>query len=156
MAAANKPESFLMLLEREKLIIPISSRALTVGQFSRRVLRTRYVGALIVSRQGVVHPISSISIVGPWGSSLWRKLFSALTSTWEIQVQFGEPISMDIREVRKLIFRFVQYDVARPEPFLSLRESPDKISRRIHSAQSISGIFDALNVPSPENCLDIL
>lgn len=156
MGVVDKPESYLMLIEREKLIIPLSSRALQVGQGSRRVLRTRYKGALIVTRQGAVRSISSVTVDGLWGSSFWRKLISALTSAWKIQVHFEEPSLMDFQEIRRLIDRFVQYDSVRSEPFLSLRESPDKTSGRIQSARSVSDIFDILNVPDPENCLDVL
>jgi hypothetical protein len=155
-SAAERPESLLMLIEREKLIIPISTNALQAGQSSRRALRTRYNGALIVTRQGVVRPISSVTVVGLWGSSFWRKLLSALTSAWKIQVHLGEPRSMNVQELGKLIDQFVRYDSARSEPFLSLSEPFDKISKRLRSARSVSEVFEILNVPDPEDCLDVL
>ncbi len=158
MAASDHEDGqvLLLVLEREKLLIPISEAAFHVGQTSRKNLLTRYNDALVISRQGIVRRIEAVEIVGLWGDTLSRKILSLLTSAWAIQVRFSSPLSLSLDELKTRIVSYLQEDQQSADPYFSLIGSPDQIVERIRRASFFSEVFDALNVPPATDCLDVL
>jgi hypothetical protein len=146
----------LLILEREKQFIPISGAAFHVGQTSRKNLRTRYKDALVISRQGVVHRIDAVEIIGLWGDTFPRKFLSLLTSAWAIRVRFSPPLSLNLDELKSKIIFHLQEDQRRVDPYFSLTGSLDEVINRIRGAALFTEAFDSLEVPEANNCLDVL
>jgi hypothetical protein len=154
--AAGEGTPVLMILEREKSMIPVAPLAFRAAQTPRDRLNETYRGALIIAPDGAVHPIQGIEVKGLWGKSLGRKLISALSGAYEIDVQFGEPIEMSPLEFKELVIHYLEHDRERGEPYLPLDAPPERVYQGVRAATSFAHVFEVINVPEPEDCLDLL
>jgi hypothetical protein len=137
-------------------MIPLSPAAFKVAQTSKRNLETRYPGALVVSRDGTVRPIERIDVLGPWGGGALRKILSALTDAWAIEVHFGPSRKMDLEEFKDLVTQYLRYDAERGEPYLPQDEPLEEVLRKVRAAKSCDDVFRVIHVPPPEDALDVL
>lgn len=145
----------LMVLKGEREMIPVSPAAFTAAQSSKRDLQ-RYDGALVISREGQARTIEKVEVTGFWGSSLPRKILSALTGAWAIKVHFGAAKAMALDEFKALIIRYLGYDQERGEPYLPQAQPLDVVHQHVRAASSFPEVFQSINVPAPENSLDVL
>ena len=65
----NKAEVALLLIEREKAMIPVNTRAFSLSLQSAQRLNSSYAGALVVYRDGSVDAIDRIEPQGFYGGS---------------------------------------------------------------------------------------
>ena len=84
----NSAEVALLVIEREKTIIPVNTRAFSVSQQSAQRFNSLYAGALVVYRDGSVDAIDRIESQGFYGVSIPKKLQSAALGTHYIKVHF--------------------------------------------------------------------
>ena len=84
----NNSQVALLLIEREKALIPVNTNAFSASQQSTQRLNSLYAEALIVYRDGSVDAIDRIEPQGFYGNSLPKKLQSAALGTHYIKVQF--------------------------------------------------------------------
>lgn len=150
------PETALLILEREQKIIPLSTSAFQVAQRSSREIKDLYTGAIVIYRNGDIQRIDSIEIKGPAGNNTLRKILNVLSGTWQIVVKFSPPIKQSLEETKNLILRFITYDRELAESFLPSSKSLATITAEIKNCASCSELFDVLEVPSPEDALDVL
>lgn len=155
MAANNIEETQLMFLEQEKVIIPVSTKAFHVTQNNKRGL-ARYEGALLISRDGKLTHIKHIEVVGVWGDSVLRKILSLLTGARRIRTEFETTALIDISSLKRIVKEYLKYDGERAEPFLPQQDPLDKVLVEVQKASTIKEIFDHINVPDPQNALDVL
>lgn len=95
----SEPRTCLLILEREGCVVPVSTAAFTVAQASRREL-TKYIGGLVVERDGTVKRIENIQVLGAWGATKLRRMLSILTSAWRIHTVFSPPLQMQFDQLR--------------------------------------------------------
>ena len=146
----------LLLLERERALIPMNPMALTVAQNSLRKLTKAYVGEQILDLDGNLYRIREIDTRGYYGESVGRKLLSALTGARSISVDLERQPQPSLDELKGLVSRFLRYDAQTPDPLLPQREPIDSVVKRIDVARSIQEIFSAFEIPALEDCLDVL
>lgn len=144
-----------MILENEKAIIPLSSTAFVATQSSRRLLE-RYLGALVIDKDGHVSRIARIEIDGPWGQSFARKVLSVLTGARAVEVHFQPSAKIGLVELKGLICEYLRFDQERGDPYLPQMEPLDVVTKKIEAASSTLEIFKAINVPEPDDALDVL
>jgi hypothetical protein len=148
-------QTLLTIIEREKAIIPVSPTAFHVAQDSEKKLNEAYRGALVISRSGDARSVERIRVIGLYGTSLLRKIRSALLGLREIKVNFKE-VGMTLGEFKQLVIRYVGYDQERGEPYLPQVEPLEVVYQRVRGSSSFEEVFQSINVPEPENALDIL
>jgi len=144
-----------LVLEREQRIIPLSTFAFQVAQGSKQEINKQYRDAIVICRAGEVSRVESIDFVGWWGDNISRKLVNALTGTRRIAIRFT-PVNADLDEIKNLVLRYLAHDRDLVEPFLSSSKPLATVTRAIEGCTSCSEIFDVLEVPDPDNVLDVL
>ena len=137
-------------------MFPISTSAFQVADGLPSKIRSRNIGVLVVFRSGAVKRIEAICFDGLHGRGWVSKILSALTNTWSISVQMSEPIAYKLDQVKELIVRYLELDQGLTEPALQLPKRLEEVSASILLCQSAGEIFDLINVPIPEDALDIL
>lgn len=155
MVVNGPAETLLMIIENEKAIIPLSSTAFVATQSSRRVLE-RYLGALVIDMGGHASRIAHIQMDGPWDQSFARKVLSVLTSARAIEVHFQPSAKIGLVELKRLICEYLRFDQERDDPYLPQMEPLDVVIKKIEAASSTSEIFKIINVPDPDDALDVL
>ena len=151
---ANNSSTFLLILENERLIIPIAPSAFHFSQSSKKRLSS-YIGALVIDRNGNARVIKEINMLGFFGESLGRKLISMLFGAYEINVVF-ERISLDFNEFKNRVEEYISVDSQKEEPYLPQEKPLDRVLERIKKSQSFEELFNQLNIPAVEDCLDVL
>ncbi len=154
MVATNNSDVCLLILENEKLIVPIALSAFHVSQNNRKKLEA-YCGALVFFRDGSARVIRKIDVLGFWGETLGRKIISALSGAHKIVVQF-DSVTIGLDEFKSLIEEYISIDGKKGEPYLPQEESLDNVFERVRNAKSFEDVFDNVNIPSAEDCLDVL
>jgi hypothetical protein len=152
----ESPETVLLILERERKIIPLSTSAFHVAQRPRKEIQDLYPGAVVIYRNGDIRRIDSIEINGPAGDSTLSKILNTLSGTWHVVVNFSSPIKQSLEETKSLILKFATYDRELVEPFLPSSKPLATITAEIESCASCSELFDVLETPNPEDALDVL
>lgn len=146
----------IMIIEREGLIIPVNPLAFHVSQSTKKKLNEAYKGALIVSRTGLVRVIQHIDQVGFGGNSFGRKIVSALSGAHKIEIKFGGTIQMSLDDFKNLIVRFIESDSKSADPYLPQKRSLDEVFVGIKNAGSFEEVFNEINMPDLQDCLDVL
>jgi len=146
-------ESTLMIMRDEKNTYPLSTYAFTVSQSSKRKLNQN-VGALIVYRNGSVKRIKGIERLGFYGSKISEKVSSALWGVHSIKTQL-EDVEISFPELRKLIIEVIELDSQGEDPSFEIADIEQTIAA-ISTADNTAEILDLIELPTPEDCLDVL
>ena len=152
---ATNNDVCLMILEKEKIILPVSPLAFHVTQNCQNKLDS-YQGAIVVDRTGVARVVRKVDIVGYYGESIWQKLVSALFGVKKILVHFDADPSIDLERFKFLITFFIGLDSERNDPFLPQSQKLSAVVEMLRTSNSFQDIFDSLDIPSIEDCLDVL
>jgi hypothetical protein len=152
--ATNNSDVCLLILEKEKSIVPVALSAFHASQSTRKKLEA-YSAALVVTRDGNARMIRKIDVLGFWGETLGRKIISVLSGVHKIAVQFDNA-SIDLEEFKPLIEEYISIDSKKGDPYLPQKESLDNIFKRVRNAKSFEDVFDNINIPPAEDCLDVL
>ena len=150
-----------MFLEEVREIVPVAGLGFRLSQTSESKLNREYVGALVVSRDGLCRRIERIEVKGLWGQSFGQKAVSALIGGRNIEVTFGAPLSIALDEFKDLVIRYIGYDSERGktvpgDPYLPNSRVLEEVFGAIKSARDFSDVFDSINVPDADHCLDSL
>lgn len=144
------------MLERERALIPLNPRALAVAQNSKKRLEQMYIGEHVLTCDGEISAIRKIEVGNFYGNSFRKWLLSALTGVRSIRVELEKLPRLSLDELKKIVVRFITYDAQTPEPLLVPQELLMRTIQSIEKANSVDEIFRALNIPSLEDCLDVL
>jgi hypothetical protein len=146
--AANETRTALLIQPGAKKIYPLHPRALTWAQSSRRKLSTAYADAMVLDQDGL-KKIERIDVLGPWGTSVGRKLLSRLTDAWSIKVHLSPPLNIPVAELKQLIAGCAANADAD-------WMSRDEIVAAISGAATTRDVLDGLRLPPPQDALDVL
>lgn len=105
---------------------------------------------------GSVRKIEKIVRLGLFGDSVARKLLSALTSVFRIRVELSDAETMPLSEFKSLITELTRRDAKLEEPALPHSKNIEETIGSIEAAESFTSVFDAIEVPKDEDCLDAL
>lgn len=151
----NNAEVALLLIEREKAMIPVNTKAFSVAQQSAQRLNSLYAGALLVHRDGSVDAIDRIELQGFYGASISNKLLSVASGTHSIKTYFREhPLSLE--HFKELVTLYLPADTERGAPYLPLSQPLNAVLEAVRAGTSFDRVFDALHLPGLEDCLDVL
>lgn len=147
----------LLIIERGKVIIPVRGLAFRVTQYTtERKLNDDHRGALVISREGCISKIEGVKVVGYRGRSFRDKIISFLFRVFEIEVSFSKPTWLDLGHFKDLITEYIALDAKNPDPYLPQKFPLDVVFERVKAAIDVAEIFDIINMPEPEDCLDQL
>jgi DNA integrity scanning protein DisA with diadenylate cyclase activity len=152
--ANNDSDVCLLILKKEKSIVPVALSAFHVSQSSRKKIES-YNGALVVTSDGSARVIRKIDVLNFWGETVGRKIISVLTGAHQIAVQFDD-VSIGLEEFKSLIEDYVSIDSKKGDPFLPQEESLSNVFERVKNSKSFEEVFNNINIPPVEDCLDVL
>jgi len=153
-AAKSSP---VLLVDSDKVgLVPLSLRALEVSQDGAASLNSKYEGAMLLYDDGSVRKIEKVVRLGLYGDSIGRKLLSALTSVFSIQVELSDAETMPLSEFKSLIIELTRKDARLEEPALPHSKSIEETIGSIRASESFTSVFDAIEMPGDEDCLDAL
>lgn len=135
---------------------PVAPLYFKIGQDPKRQLVKKGIGDLIVTRDGVAKRIKSVSIHGYYGDNWWIKILSVLYSVYYIIVDYDEPYKIDLEEFKKMVITYLQYDYENnSEMIMPQVRALDEVYRAVRNAKSVEEVFDQINIPNEEDCLDV-
>jgi hypothetical protein len=156
-ALANGDDmTVLLLLPVKKEMYPLNTAAFTRAQASRRKLASDYRDALVLDRDGNLRKIEHIDVLGPWGTSIGRKLISRLTDAWSIEVGLSDPLPYSLEQVKRLLIDCMKS----PQSADSLQFEVPGVRKQflasVLAASSAAELLALLKLPDPEDALDVL
>jgi hypothetical protein len=145
----------LLFIPEENFMEALNTHCFAQGR--KKNLANRYRNALILDCDGSIRKIEQLQILGLCGKSFLGKLCSFVFGLWwNIEVHLSEPLPFSLEEIKKLIIDCIHncHDV--------LEEGEDLWSPlnldidAIRAAQSFDALWSALDLPKPEDALDVL
>lgn len=152
----NNAETTIMILDRERTILPVSTNAFTVSQSSSKELNEAYSEATVIWKNGKQATIEHIVTEGLYGDSFLSKVHSALFGVKSINVQFSKESNVDLENFKVTVIELIKLDNERGDPYFLLESPVDVICGEIQDAKDIQAIFKTINAPDPQECLDVL
>lgn len=149
----NKVQVALLLIEREKAMIPVNTEAFSVSQQSVLRLNSLYAGALIVYRDGSVDAIDRIEQQGFYGASVSKKIQSVALGTHSTKTSFRKR-TLSLEQFKELVTSCLSADSERGDPYIPLSQSLNAVLEAVRAETSFERVFDALHLPDLEDCLD--
>jgi hypothetical protein len=149
-------ETMLMIDEHRKMLMPLSTRALLVAQGTKAFVRNSNEGVLLVRRDGTVWRLEQIKFVGMHGETLLAKLASMLTLTRRITTRLSGPLPVTMSEIRSKVSRLLPAEFARGEPNIDFAEPLETLVQHVAQCSSCEEMFSVLNIPGPDDALDVL
>jgi hypothetical protein len=149
----NNVEVALLIIEQEKAMIPVNTKAFSVSQQSVQRLNSLYAEVLVVYRDGSVDAIDRIEHQGFYGVSKAEKIQSVVLGTHYIKVHFRKhPFSLE--HFKELVTLCLPADAERGDPYLPLSQPLKAVLKAVRAGTSFEKVFDALHLPDLEDCLD--
>lgn len=155
MAVITENDVGLLIMPEQKTIIPVALSAFQVTQSSRKKLRG-YIGTLLVNKDGSVLRIKSIQLREVWGTSVSRKLLSALTGARRVEVKWDDGQSLGLDYIKQLVSECILHDNQQVDPYLPQKAPIDKVIDKVNKSSSIPEIFRVIEIPSASDSLDVL
>jgi hypothetical protein len=147
----------VVLLDIKGKLLPVSTFAFGVSSGPKRRVEQRYKDSLIIYRDGTVKKIGRINFLGYWGATFGRRMLSAINGgIRRVALDLTDQPQIKLDDIKSILRKGLAEDRKLAEPFFDASEPLPEVMRRIDTAINNAEIFDALQVPSPENALDIL
>ncbi|CAH0247374.1 hypothetical protein [Roseomonas sp. CECT 9278] len=140
------PRTVLLILPGA--VLPMSTVALTQAQASRRELAEAYREAWLFDADGTLRRFDAVRVLGPWGASAPRRLLSWLTNGWRVAVDLSAPVAWDVDALRDRLVAGLHAAEAWTDPAAALAA--------LRAARTPRALFDALDLPPPDQALDVL
>ena len=157
----NKGPASLLLIPSTLVVLPIADSFFEIAQFgitlrASKILNDKYKGSIHILKSGAVRRIESIRIKGFYGGALSEKITSALIGAHAIEVSFMVLAAGDLDAHKDLLRSCVENDAKRAEPFLEQNKNINDVLLQISNVSDLREVFDILQVPPAEDCLDIM
>ncbi len=146
-------ETVLMIDQRQGQVIPLSTYAFAHASGSIEEVRAKNIGNLVVYKNGAVSRILNIEKSAPPRSGLISRLYEKLTQAIPIVTTLSEPTIVPFSEMKDLVRDLVHRDSLSPDPYLQPSADFDD---RLGACDNWEAAFLILNVPAPENALDLM
>ena len=151
-------ESVLWWILRTQHFMPLSTHALLHAQFkSVSALNAELVGSLLIYRDGVQRRIVEIRQRTPESQTLGAKVSNWITRSILIQTLLSPPEPANVDELKMALTTYLNAEAERQgESNFDFTSPLETVIARLASSNTVADIFDALQMPAPEDCLDIL
>ena len=149
-------QTTLMIDERQREIIPLSTHAFEHAQGNVSRIRAKNIGTKILFRNGLVRELQGIEVLGPDGGGIVPRLVSMVTRSWRINTTLSKPVDISLAELKKKIVELALLDSDRASPYLCAPSMAQNLPQLIEACESCAEIFDVLRVPPPGDALDIM
>ena len=157
MSVVNSAQSVLLLSEQDGTVLPYSTGAFLVSSGPMRRVLQMYVGALVVYRDSSVSRLDGIQFLGLWGNNAWERAFSfANGGVRKIAVTFRPLPNFSFEEIRRLTVECVRRHPEVLESYFGKTNTVEEILNLLHRSSTCEELFEALDVPAPEDALDSL
>jgi len=137
-----------LLLILPGAILPISTVALTQAQATRAELAAGYRDAWLFDADGTLRRIEAVRVLGPFGTSVLRRLLSLMTNGWRVGVDLSAPVVWDTEALRDRLLDGLRG----ADPWTDA----ERALAAVREAASPRALFAALALPAPEDALDVL
>jgi hypothetical protein len=155
-SAIGDDRTVLLLLPVKKEMYPLNTAAFTRAQASRRKLASDYRNALVLDRDGNLRKIEHIDVLGPWGTSMGRKLLSRLTDAWSIDVVLSDPLTCSLEQVKRLLIDCMESPQSADSMQFEVSGARKQFLTSVLAASSAAELLGLLRLPEPEDALDVL
>lgn len=159
MIASEEVETVLLFLPRESHpnVFPLSSLALrrNPGVPEQR-LNAENVGGLIVYRSGIERTIETIKYLDTSSERISSQIARWWKQNFPIDVALSDPKNVEMARFKSRVSSFLARELDDPEPLIRPGQPKQQVLNALDRAGSVAEIFDLLNIPPPEECLDSL
>lgn len=153
----TRPEVGLLIIPRSLTVFPVATTFFAVTQNPVRKMGDKYRDGLYIQRDGSIRRIQAIHDRGLYGNTFLRKLRSALFGTRSIEVVFDHPDANNLEDIKQLLANCLENDSELVEPFLpQSKDLPQVKMRLLGDVKQPKDIFDVLDLPPIEDCLDVM
>ncbi|MEF2252977.1 hypothetical protein [Ralstonia solanacearum] len=157
MDAIDDVQTVLVLNERARTVLPYSTNAFKVSTGSKSRVLYHHLGELVVYRDGSVFRLEAVHFYGYFGERIWQRVFSfANGGIRQISVKFGRVGDFNCDEIKRRILDFIQLNPALIDQYFKEGVDFESTIGRVKSAMNCMELFDALEVPAPQDSLDLL
>jgi hypothetical protein len=154
--ATNSHETVLLLNEVERKILPLSTCALNVSIGPKKKV-LRQLRSLVVFRNGSIFRIDGIDFNGFFGSTIGRRLFSAVNGgVREISVHLSPASDVSLQDILRIAIEHLEANPEVIEDYFSENAATSLTLEKGNSIRTVSELFDSLQVPAPEDVIDFL
>ena len=146
-------ESVLVVVKDKTEIWPLNTVAFSVTQCTKTDL-SHWDEATVLYRDGRIKKITNIKIEGFLGKTIFSKIMSILFGVYKITVCLDNS-EMSFSELSKTISDLIYLDSKKYDRMFEIDNIEDIVDK-IRCAKNASQIFELINMPQLEDCLDIL
>lgn len=155
MNATSENDVGLLVMPEQKSIVPVALSAFNVTQSSRKKLK-EYNDTLLIKKDGSALRIKDIELREFWGTSVSRKILSALTGARRIEVKWEDAESLELDSIKQWVSECLLHDSQQEDPYLPQQVPIDEVIDKVNKSSSIPDIFRAIEIPSASDSLDVL
>lgn len=155
MTATSDNDVGLLIMPEQKSIVPVALSAFHVTQSSRKKLK-EYNDTILIKNDGTALRIKDIKLREFWGTSVSRKILSALTGARRIEVKWEDVQNLDLSSIKQWVSECLLHDSQQEDPYLPQKAPIDEVIDKVHKSSSISDIFRAIDIPPASDSLDVL
>ena len=158
MAATELPNNeTVLVLTTDGELLPLSTAGLGISSGRKSRVLSVFQGALLIHRDGRVERIDRIDFLGYYGRSVWGRIFSfANGGIRAVYVHLCEQPGVKFNEVKERVVRALGKNGAQRGLLLNDERPVEAVFRRVDEAGSAGELFEALQIPAPEDALDVL
>ncbi|MHA6881786.1 hypothetical protein [Ralstonia pseudosolanacearum] len=157
MDVADNMQTVLILNERERTVLPYSTNAFMVSTGSKGRVLYRHLGELVIYRDSSVFRLEAIKFGGYWGRNIWQRVFSfANGGVRQISVTLGRLEDFSYEEIQRRILELIYLNPALIDQYFKEGVNLESTVERVKNSMNCRELFDALEVPPPQDSLDLL
>jgi hypothetical protein len=154
---SHLPERTMLFICLNKAkIYPFSSLGLGRADGPLRKLKRRIEEKYIFDCDGTVRKIEKIIVTKLDGDGFMAQFFSMIFGNWIVDLELSEPLEIPLSEIKSIISVCVPNSTDMDSTWLPDKNSIEPCLERIEASETATELFENLQLPLPENALDIL
>jgi hypothetical protein len=100
--------------------------------------------------------IEHIDVLGPWGTSMGRRLLSRLTDAWRIDVALSDPLPCSLEQIKRLLIDCMESPQSADSMQFEVPGARKQFLTAVLAASDAAELLGLLKLPEPEDALDVL
>jgi hypothetical protein len=154
---SHLPERTMLLICLNKAkIYPFSSLGLGRADGPLRKLKRRIEENYIFDCDGTVRKIEKIIVKKLDDDGFMAQFFSMIFGNWIVDLELSEPLEIPLSEIKAMIAVCAPNSTDMDENWLPNGDAIEPFLKRIEASKTALELFQNLQLPLPENALDIL
>jgi hypothetical protein len=111
---------------------------------------------VLAIRDGNLRKIEHIDVLGPWGTSMGRRLLSRLTDAWRIDVALSDPLPCSLEQIKRLLIDCMESPQSADSMQFEVPDARKQFLTAVLAASDAAELLGLLKLPEPEDALDVL